>query len=534
MTKNPLFGTKVLVKKFSVLILIFLLLRLFSAPLKAYGQEDFKKGEIIDKVICLEKPEQSYALFLPAEYTPEKKWPILFAFDPGARGILPLQHFQEAAEKYQYIVIGSHNARNGPWEPVFQAMAAVWNDAIARFSIDPDRIYATGFSGGARAAVYFPKIIRLPIRGIIGCGAGLPPGMKADEIKPCFYLGIVGDGDFNYLEMKILDQQLDAPSIAHRFLVFAGSHVWPPPNVCKRALGWLEIVGMENQIREVDEDLIGDIYNAEVQTAQTLEESGRIFQAVQEYEVIDSTFHSLRDTHTLKDKVLLLKKGSEFDRWRKQEDEHIQKEKYGFSRYLNILTQIEKEALPLHLWYPLFRKLGISEWQKTILQNNDKEEGARATRLLFGLETEARSKGWFFLDKGDFQKAILFFEIAVRANAQIKSRLRYLYYYLACAYALGKASKQAIHNLNLAVENGFEDWSALESEERLAFIKQSSEFQQIINNLKQKKTGITVSRNHQKFLAAGIGNCESTAQGWICPVVLCPGFYRYDILVSHE
>jgi len=123
---------------------VFFLIFFFTAqiPVISTPFQDFQKGEVIEKVVCEDKPEQSYALFLPSAYTPEKTWPILYAFDPGANGKTPLEHFKDAAEKYGYIVVCSNNSKNGPWGVVFKAAEAVWNDTNARFSIDPRRVYA--------------------------------------------------------------------------------------------------------------------------------------------------------------------------------------------------------------------------------------------------------------------------------------------------------------------------------------------------------------------------------------------------------
>jgi hypothetical protein len=80
--------------------------------------DDFPRGEIIQKVSCLSDAEQSYALYLPTAYTPAKRWPIIYCFDPAARGSLPLERFRQAAEKYGLIIVGSNNSRNGPDSPL--------------------------------------------------------------------------------------------------------------------------------------------------------------------------------------------------------------------------------------------------------------------------------------------------------------------------------------------------------------------------------------------------------------------------------
>jgi len=256
---------------------------------------------------------------LPLEYTHEKKWPILYALDPGARGSLPLEQYEEAAEKYNYIVAGSNNSRNGPWEPIVRSIKAIWNDTNARLSIDQKRIYVTGFSGGSRAASLFSKIINRPVAGIIGCGAGLALELKPEEIAPAFYSGVVGIEDFLYDEMLTLDMRLDKHNISHRFFVFKGAHAWPPQDVCMRVIEWMEILGMSIGIRPTEEKLIKEIYDKEIAKAETLEASGQIIQALSDYEAIASTFKEWQVTDAIETKIEHIKKSKVYKRLVKKE-----------------------------------------------------------------------------------------------------------------------------------------------------------------------------------------------------------------------
>ena len=82
----------------------------FACSLVAGNQQaQFPHGEVIEKVTCIANAEQSYALFLPSGYTPEKKWPILYAFDPLGRGSVPVKLFQDAAKEFGFILVGSNN-----------------------------------------------------------------------------------------------------------------------------------------------------------------------------------------------------------------------------------------------------------------------------------------------------------------------------------------------------------------------------------------------------------------------------------------
>src|ERR1700757_1591956 len=60
----------------------------------------FKLGEVIPKVLTLADPQQSYSLFLPSYYSPARRWPIIYAFDPEAQGHVPVELMKDAAEKY--------------------------------------------------------------------------------------------------------------------------------------------------------------------------------------------------------------------------------------------------------------------------------------------------------------------------------------------------------------------------------------------------------------------------------------------------
>ena len=72
-----------------------------------------EKGIIVDTIKCKKNQKFSYALYLPDHYNPIIKWPVIYIFDPAARGSLAVKNFKQAAEQYGYIVACSNNSRNG-------------------------------------------------------------------------------------------------------------------------------------------------------------------------------------------------------------------------------------------------------------------------------------------------------------------------------------------------------------------------------------------------------------------------------------
>ena len=126
------------------------MLVIFACPPES-DADGLPRGEVIPKIVSSTDTGYSYAIYLPSYYTEEKTFPVIFAFDPVARGPVPVGRFEEAAEKYGYIVVASNNSRNGLRN--FESGAIIRNmveETLARFSINRNRVYLTGFSGGAR------------------------------------------------------------------------------------------------------------------------------------------------------------------------------------------------------------------------------------------------------------------------------------------------------------------------------------------------------------------------------------------------
>src|ERR687885_659623 len=84
-----------------------------AARAQAAAGEPLPAGKLIESVAVRGDASQSYALYLPGVYAPERKWPVLVCFDPLARGRATVARFQAAAEEYGFVVLGSNNSRNG-------------------------------------------------------------------------------------------------------------------------------------------------------------------------------------------------------------------------------------------------------------------------------------------------------------------------------------------------------------------------------------------------------------------------------------
>ncbi len=224
---------------------------LAGAETPAATAQDLPRGALIDEVKCLGDAAQSYALYLPSAYTPDRAWSVLMAFHPSARGPAMVDKYRAAAEQYGYIVAGSNTSRNGPWPVSAAAVQAMSSDLGRRFSIDAERIYLTGMSGGARVAMQV-ALGSNTIAGVIASSAGFPDSQPRRSVPFAVY-GTAGTDDFNYVEMRMLDRALTSP---HRLAIFPGGHTLPTDAVALEAIEWMELQAMRNGRRSRDEALV--------------------------------------------------------------------------------------------------------------------------------------------------------------------------------------------------------------------------------------------------------------------------------------
>ena len=254
------------------------------AATAAFAQ-DLPAGQIIDRVTCAADPSQSYALFVPAGYTPSRPWPVIFAFDPGARGRIPVERYQAAAARYGFIVAGSNNSRNGGME-FPRVLAALTNDVAARLSVDPKRVYLAGMSGGARTALGV-ALASKEIAGVIASSAGYPDNNIRKTLSfPLF--ATAGTEDFNHLEMRRLDRALTTP---HRLVIFDGGHVWLSSELALQAVEWMELHAMKAGLKPRDEAEIDRLLAERIAAAGTGSDK-HTFRALQ---AIADDFQGLRD-----------------------------------------------------------------------------------------------------------------------------------------------------------------------------------------------------------------------------------------------
>ncbi len=430
---------------------------------------DFEKGVVIPKVNCLTDESISYSLYLPSYYDDTKKYPVIFAFDAHAKGIVPVELFKEQAEKYGYILVGSNNSQNGlSSETTLHFYEVMSDDVLGRFSIDKNRVYTAGFSGGSRVASSV-AIFKGGITGVIGCSAGFPALTQPISFR-FDYIGFVGDEDMNYLEMVTLQDALQQAGYRHHLVVFKGIHDWPPKKRVDEAFIWMEANAMKDKKRPTDAKFVADIIDRWYKEALALEKGNNKPAAFEKVQNIIGFFDGLSDMKIYTKKLNELGASEEVAADLKRRNESSQKELALQTQYIKALN--EKSAA---WWRDEIRVLN----QKAEDTVNDLDRGM-FKRLLGYLSLAAYSNANGLLNAGQLEPAARFIELYSIIDPQNNEHA----YLAACLYAKKDQPDKAFASLEQALELGFTDFSRFENDTVLARLKGDTRYFDILQKLR--------------------------------------------------
>ncbi len=435
-----------------------------------------KPGEITDPIVCATNPKMSYALYLPKAYTPGRAWPILFVFDPRRRGAMGAEVYREIAEKRGYIIASSNNTESdNPKAPNGEAIDALWKDALSRLPVDPKRIYATGYSGGARLACTMGYALKGGLAGVIAVGAGFAPDRPPVKGVPFVVFGTAGIRDFNYFELKSLDATLEKLGVPHRFESFDGGHEWPGEAVAAQALEWMDLQGVRSGRIPADPALYASYWDRESAEARALEASGHPTEAYNVWNTLAVDLKSLRDVGEASAAAERLRVAAEAELKRR---EKIDKRDQAINqKNRDILETIRAGEGPLVL-SRLVAELGIEGLRKEAV--GDSYEAQSAQRRLAEISPLANSYiPKELMERGDYRGALTCYGIA----AAVRPEAPYPQFNLARAHARIGSKKDALAALGRALDNGFDDRERFETDPDLAPIRQEPGYAALLARL---------------------------------------------------
>jgi predicted esterase len=437
-------------------------------------------GNIVPKVVCEARPEQSYALYLPSAYTPHKRWPIVYVFDPGARGMVPIQLMKDAAERYGFIVATSNNSKNGAWKPEAEAASAVWDDTHKRLFIDDRRVYMAGFSGGARLASRLAQMCKCA-HGVFLSGASFstdsPP--SRDAVFPVFMTA--GMLDFNYGELVHLESQLSSLAFPHFLQRFDGAHEWGPAGAWPQAFAWMNLLAMkEKRLPRDDAFIIAELQRFSA-AAKEIEKAGNPLYSAQAYRQAAAAFDGLASVDLLRERAAALEKDASYRAAEKRERDDLAQQsalEHDVMRITSALRELTADRSQLRQQASQL----IQDLRGRATHEKKEEKRRVLERARRGIFAAMIETGEPLIDEKNLDLAEIYLNFAADARPEIP----WPHISLAqCLLKMGR-KKEALQSLQRAKDAGLksQDLANLETQiPELAALATDPAFQKLVEGL---------------------------------------------------
>lgn len=484
-----------------------------SPDAPALAESDIPVGDFADDLPTQVDPTKHYTLYVPPSYRAGTRLPVLLILDPRGRARMAATRFRPAADRYGWILVSSNDIRSDTsWESNWKALAAVWTE-IHRYPIDPQRIYTAGLSGGAILAWVLGQNTGA-LAGMISAGGRLQEGIS--EKTPCPHWGAAGAWDFNYREMRHIDDLLVEQGMHHWLEIFPGPHSWMPEELATQAVGWMELQAMRSGRRERDPALIDQLWEDWVAEAVRREAAGDQLSALRRLRQLEETFWGLREVAEIRAPIERLEASREVARQlRLEQKEDAEVDRYvrekvpllslagssTGSTHLRVFEPADRfqqekltegradEARSAENRVTRRRRADVEELKRRLELNRllDESEGSdysavTARRKLQFVATQASfylPRDW--MAQGDWEPAQTVLEIAIEAGAQTP---RVWFDLARCASRLDQAGR-AIEALRKAKEAGWSDAEPLRSGEDFAPLREREDFKSIVAELER-------------------------------------------------
>ena len=267
--------------------LFFLISVIFAFP--SLAQEySLKKGMITDSLKVGEK--ESYSIYVPTNFDLQRKWPVVVVCDMQGRGKSAVSMFKNAAEKFNYVLIGP-NSLNDTTSIAKNILALnrLTKEIGNLIPLDSTRIYSAGHSGGARFASLVPSFIK-QYGGAISLGAAIPNDELLTSRNRFHFIGVVGNEDFSYRDMIRARATLNQRKFPNQLWVFDGGDQWPDEKFIERTFAAIDLQAMSTGSIPKDTSFITNNYQRELEEVTSLLDKRKYFGAYNHMTEIISLF----------------------------------------------------------------------------------------------------------------------------------------------------------------------------------------------------------------------------------------------------
>lgn len=427
--------------------------------------DTIEPGNIYEHILINNDYLNSFAIYLPRYYSTKTSWPIVFFFDSGGNGSLPIKKYKTIADSLGFILVGSNASKNGQ---DFRESQQIWyllkNACLNNFKINKNAIVLCGFSGGARVSCSLAEIDK-SVLAVIANSAGAQQ-LNQKLSNNSLFIGLSGKGDMNRAEMLNIEYFLEATALPHYYIEFKGKHEWAPLNIFKKALQLTLFHAFRQSIIDTSPEIVSDFITEQLNDIKQLELDNNLVEAYNQLVILNN---GVKDLSTLSfpspDSLA-------------QTDEYIA-QKNKLMRINLMETEIQKELTQIIQTPDNFKawKEKIELLKKEAKKNNDL--GAMNQRLLGYASLLSYSLSNRYLQSRNYQAAktmIDCYEVADPENAEV-------YFFKAIVNSTENKPVEAIENIKKSLKLNLTDKNRILKQPEFTTLKGLKAFDEVERQL---------------------------------------------------
>jgi len=440
-----------------------------AVPARSLDPKQLVRGVVHPLVPTAADPSITYALYLPKDFDPAKRWPILVVFDPRKRGADSAAIFAEAADRHGWIVASSNDTESDvpTWDNNLRASTTMLTDLDRRLPLDAQRFYASGMSGTAVLAWVLGQKTNA-FAGVVSVGGRPTAGYENDP--PRFALwAAAGRTDFNHDPTEQLDELAAKGNRPHRFEVFDGPHGWFDAAEAERAVAWLEVVAIREKRRGPDDELVRSTFEADLAGVDPLLAAGDLLGALRRLEAIERTYTGLVDVAAVSARRKQLERDPALKAARKDVAWGQRFEAGVIGRTAQVERQLRSD--PTAIYGKMRNLVNVQELVDTAALDGPRGEAGRRAIAIARVQL-----GFYqanaFMAAGEWESASAVLRIALDLGPGDGRA----WYNLACAEARLGHADEALAALAKAAENGARTGRPIADDPDLESLRERPEF----------------------------------------------------------
>lgn len=425
--------------------LLFTVITIFLAINLSAQEYRILKGGVTDSLPIPGSDGETYCIYVPKDYSPEKKWPLIFVFDPKGRGATTANLFRLAAEDQKYMVASSNiKLKEEPLDSIVNTATSMINAVLQAFPVDENLVYTAGMGEGAQIGSALPLLYK-DLAGVLAVGNSFVNPQYLNKDNPYMFIGIAGNKDYMVYEMENYLRFFDDLDFPTDVYYFDGKeNEWPEARVISNAIAGFTLEAIKEGKRPGDKEFIDNLFETELEYAESLRRTRNYYEAYEKLDRMDEKYEDFGFEDIIKEKQKEIKRIRGYRSQKSDFNRAVSYEKEQQNEYEHLLrADIMTDNFQNIGWWAY----QVDELEK--LKDGDNEAKSNmAYRLLGYLD---------FVTKSEYDKIM-------KANASIDTKI----FISVLRTAINKEDPEAYLNIiSLAAADGDQETALLYLEDLL-------------------------------------------------------------------